>query len=392
MSEAGIRALELADAAVAGDRRALARLLTAVENRTVIAEAALRRLYPSTGRAHLVGITGAPGAGKSTLVSALIAEVRAVGRAVAVVAVDPSSPITGGALLGDRVRMQAYASDDGVFIRSMASRGHAGGLAATSTSAATVLDAAGFDLVLLETVGTGQSEVEVAAAADTTVVLEAPEMGDEVQAIKAGLLEVADIVVVNKGDRPGAQRTAAQLRAMLMSTASPRAASSDSHPGDSAHDERSGAHSGDPARDEAAGAGSAGRDLASARRDDMADGRGSATAGGGTPLAGREDVTQRPRPKQPDVLITTASTGEGVPALLAALDRHRAAGRRGLADAARLARAEAQVWAIVSERLRDRFHSAAAAPATEATLRAVAEHRLDPYTAADSLLATLTGG
>jgi len=333
VSDAGIRAVKLADAAVAGDRRALARLLTAVENRTAIAEAALRRLYPSTGRAHLVGITGAPGAGKSTLVAALIAEARQVGRAVAVVAVDPSSPITGGALLGDRVRMQAYASDDGVFIRSMASRGHAGGLAATSTSAATVLDAAGFDLVLLETVGTGQSEVEVAAAADTTVVLEAPDMGDEVQAIKAGLLEVADIVVVNKGDRPGAQRTAAQLRAMLTATASPR--------------------------------------LASAARDEAAD---------------------HPRPKRPEVLVTTASTGEGVPALLAALDRHRAAGRDGLADAARLARAEAQVWAIVSERLRGRFHGAATGPATESTLRAVAEHRLDPYTAADHLLASLTGG
>ena len=340
MSEAGSRAAELADAAVAGDRRALARLLTAVENRTAIAEAALKRLYPSTGRAHLVGITGAPGAGKSTLVAALIAEVRAVGRAVAVVAVDPSSPITGGALLGDRVRMQAYASDDGVFIRSMASRGHAGGLAATSTSAATILDAAGFDLVLLETVGTGQSEVEVAAAADTTVVLEAPEMGDEVQAIKAGLLEVADIVVVNKGDRPGAQRTAAQLRAMLTATASPRLASPSPRLTPDAHDE----------------------------------------------------AADHPRPKRPEVLITTATTGEGVPALLAALDRHRAAGRDGLADAARLARAEAQVWAIVSERLRDRFHGAAAGPATESTLRAVAEHRLDPYTAADRLLAFLTGG
>ncbi len=145
---------------------------------------------------------------------------------MAVIAVDPSSPITGGALLGDRVRMQAYAGDDGVFIRSMASRGHAGGLAATSTAAAAVLDAAGFDLILIETVGTGQSEVEVAAAADTTVVLEAPEMGDEVQAIKAGLLEVADLVVVNKGDKPGAQRTAAQLRAMLVATA-PRGGSAD---------------------------------------------------------------------------------------------------------------------------------------------------------------------
>ena len=330
MSEDRIRGAELAEAAVAGDRRALAKLLTAVENRTAIAEAAVRRLYPRAGSAHLVGITGAPGAGKSTLVAALIAEARLAGRTVAVVAVDPSSPITGGALLGDRVRMQAYATDDGVFIRSMASRGHAGGLAATSTSAATVLDAAGFDLVLLETVGTGQSEVEVAAAADTTVVREAPDMGDEVQAIKAGLLEVADIVVVNKGDRPGAQRTAAQLRAMLTVTQAPRRAV------------------------------------------------GLQGEGDGHPL-----------PKRPEVLITTASTGEGVPALLAALDRHRAAGRDGLVDAARLARAEAQVWAIVSERLRDRFHGGAARPATESTLRAVAEHRLDPYTAADRLLASL---
>ncbi len=333
MSEAGVRAAELADAAVAGDRRALARLLTAVENRTLTAEVALRRLYSVTGRAHLVGITGAPGAGKSTLVAALIAEARLAGRAVAVVAVDPSSPITGGALLGDRVRMQAYASDDEVFIRSMASRGHAGGLAATSTAAATVLDAAGFDLVLLETVGTGQSEVEVAAAADTTVVLEAPDMGDEVQAIKAGLLEVADIVVVNKGDRPGAQRTAAQLRAMLTATGNAR------------------------------------------------------------PTAGAPgEAADHPRPKRPDVLVTTASTGEGVPALLAALDRHRAAGRDGLADSARLARAEAQVWEIVAERLRDRLHGPDAGEATASTLRAVADHRLDPYAAADLLLASLAGG
>ena len=273
------------------------------------------------GRAHLVGITGPPGSGKSTLVAALIGEVRAARRTVAVIAVDPSSPITGGALLGDRVRMQAYAGDDGVFIRSMASRGHAGGLAATSTAAAAVLDAAGFDLILIETVGTGQSEVEVAAAADTTVVLEAPEMGDEVQAIKAGLLEVADLVVVNKGDKPGAQRTAAQLRAMLVATA-PR---------------------------------------------------------GGSP--------DRPRPKRPDVLITTAATGEGVPELLAALDRHRAAGREGESSAARLARAEAQVFAIVAERVRDRSMDAQHASGTATILEEVAAHRLDPYAAADRLLA-----
>jgi len=310
----------LCDATVAGDRLALARLLTAVENRTPVAEAALRRLYPLAGRAHLVGITGPPGSGKSTLVAALIAEVRAAGRPVAVIAVDPSSPITGGALLGDRVRMQSYAGDDDVFIRSMASRGHAGGLASTSTAAASVLDAAGFDLILIETVGTGQSEVEVAAAADTTVVLEAPEMGDEVQAIKAGLLEVADLVVVNKGDKPGAQRTAAQLRAMLVASA-PRAAGDD-----------------------------------------------------------------RPRPKQPLVLITTAATGAGVPELLAALDRHRAAGRAGESAAAQLARAEAQVWAIVADRIRSRLHDADRSPATTALLDDVAQHRLDPYSAADRLL------
>ncbi|HSK52303.1 MAG TPA: methylmalonyl Co-A mutase-associated GTPase MeaB [Clostridia bacterium] len=320
--DAAGRATELADAATAGDRRALARLLTAVENRTPVAEAALRRLYPMAGRAHIVGITGPPGSGKSTLVAALIARVREAGRAVAVVAVDPSSPITGGALLGDRVRMQAYAGDGDVFIRSMASRGHAGGLASTSTAAAAVMDACGFDLILIETVGTGQSEVEVAAAADTTVVLEAPEMGDEVQAIKAGLLEVADLVVVNKGDKPGALRTAAQLRAMLVAGASPK-------------------------------------------------------------------VGATPRPKRPEVLVTTASTGEGVPELLEALDRHRVAGREGLSAAARLARAEAQVWAILDDRLRAALHDGRHAPTTRATLEEVAEHRLDPYAAADRLLAGL---
>jgi len=319
-ADAATRAAELSDAAIGGDRLALARLLTAVENRTQVAEAALRRLYATAGQAHLVGITGPPGSGKSTLVAALIAEVRAAGRSVAVIAVDPSSPITGGALLGDRVRMQSYAGDGDVFIRSMASRGHAGGLAATSTAAAAVLDAAGFDLILIETVGTGQSEVEVAAAADTTVVLEAPEMGDEVQAIKAGLLEVADLVVVNKGDKPGAQRTAAQLRAMLVASAP------------------------------------------------------------------RSDGDSRPRPKRPEVLITTAATGDGVPELLAALDKHRAVGRVGESSDARLKRAEAQVWAIVADRLRARLHDSDHAAATAALLDEVAEHRLDPYTAADRLL------
>ena len=325
---------ELVDAALAGDRLALARVLTAVENRTPVAEAALRRLYPMAGRSHLVGITGPPGSGKSTLVAALIGAVRAAGRPLAVIAVDPSSPITGGALLGDRVRMEAYASDRDVFIRSMAARGHAGGLASTSTAAAAVLDAVGFDLILLETVGTGQSEVEVAAAADTTVVLEAPEMGDEVQAIKAGLLEVADIVVVNKGDRPGAQRTASQLRAMLVAV-----------------------------------------------------GRVGVRSTGGARAATPSDAgSDRPRPKEPEVLVTTATTGEGVPELLEALDRHRARGRDAGGSTARLARAEAQVWAILADRVRADLHEPANRNATEATMREVAEHRLDPFAAADRLL------
>ena len=347
-----VRAGELTEAAIAGDRRALARLLTAVENRTPVAEAALRTLYPMAGRAHLVGITGPPGAGKSTLVAALIAELRARGRSVGVVAVDPSSPITGGALLGDRVRMQAYASDRDVFIRSMAARGHAGGLASTSAAAAAVLDACGFDLVFLETVGTGQSEVEVAAAADTTVVLEAPEMGDEVQAIKAGLLEVADIVVVNKGDRPGAQRTASQLRAMLVAVARVGVADRRHH-----------------------GRVAAAPDLEP----------GPEPADASAPDA-------RPRPKQPEVLVTTATTGEGVPGLLASLDRHRAAGRDGGAtSAARLARAEAQVWAILADRTRAELDADGRRAGTQAILRAVADHELDPFTAVDRLLASLRG-
>jgi LAO/AO transport system kinase len=329
-SDPTARATELAEAALRGDRRALARLLTAVENRTPIAEAAMRQLYPRAGRAHTVGITGPPGAGKSTLVATLIGELRRASRPVAVIAVDPSSPITGGALLGDRVRMQAYAEDPDVFIRSMAARGHAGGLASTSGAAAALLDAVGFDIVLVETVGTGQSEVEVAAAADTTVVLEAPEMGDEVQAIKAGLLEVADIVVVNKADRPGAQRTAAQLRAMLVAA---------------------------PA----------------------ASGDGAASA-----------AAARPRPKRPEVLLATATTGEGVPELLAALDRRRAAPDDDSRAAARLARAESQVWAIVGDRLRARLLTQGNGTGTHDLLAAVAEHRVDPFSAADELIGKAT--
>jgi LAO/AO transport system kinase len=198
-----------------GERRPLARLLTRIENGDPSVRPLLPALFAAGHGAHLVGITGPPGSGKSTLVNALIGEWRRRGRRVGVLAVDPSSPYTRGAILGDRIRMMEHAADRDVFMRSMASRGELGGLAATTWIAAAAMDAAGFDPILVETVGAGQSEVEVARLAETTVVVEVPEMGDEVQAIKAGLLEVADIVVVNKGDRPGADRAARQLRAML---------------------------------------------------------------------------------------------------------------------------------------------------------------------------------
>ncbi len=307
-----------------GSRRALSRLLTAIESRTPAAEEALRLLYPVAGGAHVVGVTGPPGGGKSTLVSALVATARAADRPVAVLAIDPSSPVTGGAILGDRIRMNEYAGDRDVFIRSMASRGHLGGLAGTTAESAAVLDACGFGLVFIETVGTGQSEVEVASIADTTVVVQAPEMGDEIQALKAGLLEVADLVVVNKADRPGADRAAAQLRGML----------------------------------------SLGDDVA------------------GSP--------DRPRPKRPQVLLASGLTTAGVPELLAQLDRiHDARAGDAGPQAARLARARAQVEGILADRTRDALWSAHRRAETDALMERVAAHELDPYAAADRLLEQL---
>jgi LAO/AO transport system kinase len=201
--------------ALGGQRYALARLISLVEDGGADARAALATLYPRTGQAHVVGVTGAPGCGKSTLVNELAKALRAQGTTVGVVAVDPSSPFTGGAMLGDRVRMRDLAGDPGVFIRSMATRGSLGGLARATSDVVKVLDAAGFDVVLVETVGAGQSEVEIARAAHTTLVIEAPGMGDEMQALKAGLMEIADVLVVNKADRPGASNTARALEMVI---------------------------------------------------------------------------------------------------------------------------------------------------------------------------------
>ncbi len=198
-----------------GDARALGRLLSLVENGAPELRGVMAALAPLTGRARVLGLTGAPGVGKSTVTGALIAAYRAQGLRVAVLAIDPSSPFTGGALLGDRVRMQQHATDQGVFIRSMASRGHLGGLSAATPQAVRVLDAAGFGVVLIETVGVGQAEVEIAGLADSTMVIVAPGLGDAIQAAKAGILEIGDVFVVNKSDKPGAQEAVRDLRGMI---------------------------------------------------------------------------------------------------------------------------------------------------------------------------------
>jgi len=218
----------LATKALDGNRYALARLISLVEDDSSEARAVLRAIYPHTGHAHIVGVTGAPGTGKSTLVNELAKALRAQGITVGIVAVDPSSPFTGGAMLGDRVRMRDLAGDPGIFIRSMATRGSLGGLARATSDVVKLLDAVGFAVILVETVGAGQAEVDIARTAHTTIVIEAPGMGDEVQALKAGLMEIADVLVVNKADRPGAARTARALE-LVINLNTPR-----SQPGDKA--------------------------------------------------------------------------------------------------------------------------------------------------------------
>ncbi len=309
---------ELVEQARAGSPRAVARLITLVEDAATELREVARLTAPLAGRARVVGLTGSPGVGKSTMTNALVSAYRARGVRVAVIAVDPSSPFSGGALLGDRVRMQDHASDIGVFIRSMATRGHLGGLAPAVPQAIRVLDAAGFGVVLVETVGVGQSEVEVAAHADTTLVLLAPGMGDGIQAAKAGLLEVADVFVVNKADRDGADATARGIRQM--------ASLADGAPGD-----------------------------------------------------WRRPVEQ-----------TVATRGEGIGAVLAAIDGHHAwlVGSGRLAGR-RAARASDEVEAIALAELRGRIGSPGGGVELGALAAEVAAGRLDPYAAADRLLADL---
>ncbi len=336
--------IELAQRLIAGDRRALARLLSHVENEREGVEQALAVLFAHTGRAYVVGVTGAPGTGKSSLVNALAKACRARGQTVGILAVDPTSPFTGGAILGDRIRMRDLAGDGGVFIRSMATRGSLGGLARAARDAVRLLDAAGFDLVLVETVGAGQSEVEIARAAHTTLVVEAPGLGDDVQAIKAGMLEIADVLVVNKADRPGAVNTVRALKAMLEL----------GHP---------------------------------AARSQMISHHGRLMPAA-APVNGEENAALW----IPPVVQTVATEDQGIGELLAALDAHRAY----LAGGEALARREREQIAIeLTDRLRDTLLAEALAALPPAALAALAEQvqarELDPQGAVQRLLAALPG-
>jgi LAO/AO transport system kinase len=309
---------ELVDRARDGDPRAVARLISLVEDEAPALREVMAALAPYAGRAAILGVTGSPGVGKSTTTSALVTAFRADGRRVGVLAVDPSSPFSGGALLGDRVRMQDHATDSGVYIRSMATRGHLGGLAWATPQALRILDSAGCDVVVVETVGVGQSEVEVAALADTTLVLLAPGMGDGIQAAKAGILEVGDVFVVNKADRDGADQVVRDLRGAIRLA--------ERSPGD-----------------------------------------------------WREPIVK-----------TVASKGEGLDEVVAAVDKHRAWMQRGgELDRRRRRRVRDEIEAIAVTALRGRFGDLHGDARLDTLAEKVLAGQIDPYAAADEILAAL---
>ncbi|MGK5630924.1 methylmalonyl Co-A mutase-associated GTPase MeaB [Streptomyces sp. URMC 123] len=310
----------LVEQARQGRPRAVARLISLVEGASPQLREVMAALAPLTGGAYVVGLTGSPGVGKSTSTSALVSAYRRIGKRVGVLAVDPSSPFSGGALLGDRVRMSDHASDPGVYIRSMATRGHLGGLAWAAPQAIRVLDAAGCDVVLVETVGVGQSEVEIASQADTSVVLLAPGMGDGIQAAKAGILEIGDVYVVNKADRDGADATHRELNHML--------------------------------------------------------GLGEARG---------------PGDWRPPIVRTVAARGEGIDEVVEALEKHRAwMEERGVLAERRRARAAHEVETIAVTALRERIGDLRGDRRLDALAERIVAGELDPYAAADELVAGLT--
>jgi LAO/AO transport system kinase len=310
---------DLVERARKGEARAVARLISLVEDASPLLREVMAGLAPYTGNAQIVGVTGAPGVGKSTSTNALVKALRATGKRVGVLAVDPSSPFSGGALLGDRVRMQDHATDRDVYIRSMASRGHLGGLSWSTPQALRVLDAAGCDVVLVETVGVGQSEVEIAGLADTTLVLMAPGMGDGIQAAKAGILEIGDVYVINKADRDGADQVRRDMRNMLA-------------------------------------------------------------------LAERDEESWKP-----PIVLTIAQTGQGVDDVVEAIDKHRAwMESSGELAGRRVRRARDEIEAIAVTALRERWGDVHARTELDGLAEKVVAGASDPYTAADTLLATYT--
>jgi len=343
---------ELEARVLAGDTRAIARLLTRAENDAAEARATLDSMFGHAGRAHVVGITGVPGSGKSTLVAKLAAEVRKSGRRIAIVAIDPSSPFSGGAILGDRIRMGELAGDPGVFVRSMATRGALGGLAKGTLEVVDVLDAAGFEMVVIETVGVGQDEVEVARAAHTTVVVSAPGLGDDIQAIKAGILEIADVHVVSKCDRPDANRTIVDLKTML----------------------------------------ALGYTHMDTERWKSEAGSETTFAPDGALPGSSGKVVSDPASVAPAVIATSSTKDQGIGELLAAVDRHREVlERTGDIETRRAAIAERRLLAAAEGLMHDAFERhrpGKVAPLLE-RLRARA---LSPHTAALQLLRDLKFG
>ncbi|HYP23926.1 MAG TPA: methylmalonyl Co-A mutase-associated GTPase MeaB [Actinomycetota bacterium] len=306
---------ELIRRALAGERRAIARTISLVEDGGADLGRVMQELYPHTGSAYSIGITGAPGAGKSTLTERLVGRARAGSLTVGVLAIDPSSPFSGGALLGDRVRMQSHATDPDVFIRSMATRGHLGGISLATPEAFRVLDACGKELVVIETVGVGQAEVEITDACDTTLVVVNPGWGDAVQAAKAGLMEIADVFVVNKADRNGTRQAVQELRQML-------------------------------------------------------------------------ELSETSW--KPEIVETVATKGTGIDELWAAIEKHRAyQEEQGLLEARRRRRVQREIKEIVAERYRTRVEHDEVALLNELTDE-VAARRLDPYAAADRVVAALS--
>jgi len=318
---------EIAKGVLAGDKRCIARAITIAENSPEEAQKLLSIIFPHTGRAHIVGVTGAAGSGKSTLISKMVREYRQRGRTVGIVAVDPSSPFTGGAFLGDRIRMQELATDEGVFIRSMATRNNPGGIAKATRDAVKILDASGKDVIIVETVGAGQSEVEIAKVAYTVVLVLAPGLGDEIQAIKAGITEIADIFVVNKADRGDADRVVMDIRSVLL------------------------------------------------LEDEM------------LALQGEK---KEERAWRPPIIKTIALTGEGVPQLIEKIEEHRQYLQKGLITKKSLESAEAELIEAIRDKItRSIIKRLRQEKRFEEVLMRIVKRELDPASAADELLSQI---